>query len=313
MSPLLPPLDLGAANPYPGDAAAFHPALREICARHALPYEAPEKFSGGSVPVFGVGRAHAVKLFPPQFRAAAATEAAVLAAAHGKLGVPTAGLVAPGELEGWGYVVMERLPGMVLQDVWEEVPGDARREMCRRVGAALARLHRLPVDGLEVPAPDWDEFVRRQAETCTRRQRERGLAEHWLEQIPGFLASVPLAPRRRVLLHTEVMRHHLLAQRRAGGWELTGLFDFEPAMVGDPEYELGSVGIFVTDGSPALFQAFLRGYGWDEAERGPALQRRTLAYTLLHRYSNLRWYLEVLPPRSAATLDELAAEWFPLA
>ena len=309
---LLPRLDLAAADPYPRDETAFHPALREICARHGLPSGTLARFSGGSVPVFGVGR-HAVKLFPPQFREAAATEAAALAAAHGKLGLPTPGPVAVGELEGWGYVVMERLPGVVLQDVWEEVPDDARREMCLRLGAAVARLHALPLDGLEVPAPDWDAFVRRQAETCVARQREKGLAEHWLEQIPGFLASVALGSRRRALLHTEVMRHHLLAERRAGVWELTGLFDFEPAMVGDPEYELGSVGIFVTDGSPALFRAFLRGYGWARAEWGPALQRRTLAYTLLHRYSNLRWYLEILPPRSAATLDALAAEWFPLA
>ena len=35
-----------------------------------------------------------------------------------------------------------------------------------------------------------------------------------------------------------------------------------------------------------------------------------MAYALLHRYSILKWYLDTVPPRSAATLDELADEWF---
>jgi hygromycin-B 7''-O-kinase len=113
-----------------------------------------------------------------------------------------------------------------------------------------------------------------------------------------------------VLLHTEVMRDHTLVQRNADGWEVSGLFDFEPAMLGAPEYEFASVGIFLAGGEPAPFRAFLCGYGYAEADLEPELRRRIMAYALLHRYSNLKWYLETVPAESAITLDDLAAEWF---
>ena len=41
------------------------------------------------------------------------------------------------------------------------------------------------------------------------------LPDPWLSQIEGFLDSVPLAPGpERVLLHTEVIREHLLVSPR---------------------------------------------------------------------------------------------------
>jgi hygromycin-B 7''-O-kinase len=59
--------------------------------------------------------------------------------------------------------------------------------------------------------------------------------------------------------------------------------------------------------APAL-GALLRAYGFREADLGLELQRRFLAYTLLHRYSNLRWYIEKRPPPlGTETLDGLAA------
>jgi hygromycin-B 7''-O-kinase len=37
-----------------------------------------------------------------------------------------------------------------------------------------------------------------------------------------------------------------------------------------------------------------------------------MAHAMLHRYSNLRWYLERLPARGADTFEQLAALWWPL-
>jgi hypothetical protein len=62
-------------------------------------------------------------------------------------------------------------------------------------------------------------------------------------------------PPRRVLLHTEIMREHLLVTPHADGWSLSGLFDFEPAMRGAREYEFASVGLFVSRGDAAFYLA----------------------------------------------------------
>lgn len=294
----------------PRDEAAYVPAIREICRRHALAGSSVSKYAGGSTIVFAVGGAYAIKLFEPIFAEAAATEEAVLAHVRGKLGIPTPGLVAAGEMEGWRYIVMEQLPGESLREAWGHIPEEQRESLCGRLGAAVARQHSLPIEGLALPGPKWGDFLSRQAEACVEHQRTHGLAVEWLAQIPSFLASVELPVETRVLLHTEVMRDHVVVQREGAEWEISGMFDFEPAMLGAPEYEFASVGIFLSGGDPALFRAFLLGYGYAEAELTPVLQRRILAFALLHRYSKLKWYLETVPPKSATTLDELAGEWF---
>jgi hygromycin-B 7''-O-kinase len=42
------------------------------------------------------------------------------------------------------------------------------------------------------------------------------------------------------------------------------------------------------------------------------LPRRLLAYALLHRYSDLPWWLEQLPPPPTPTPEALAAHWWRL-
>jgi len=263
--------------------------IEAILARHGVSGE-PVKYATGSVPVYAIGE-HVLKLFPPHAFAERDVEATALAAVAGRLPVPTPAVEAIGEHDGWGYVLMQRLQGESLATAWPRLDGATRLRLVERVGELLAALHALapPALGPE----DWDAFVAAQRETAVERQRKRGLDEAWLAQIPAFLAAIDFATPRRALLHTEVMREHLLLD----DGELSGLFDFEPAMVGAPEYELAAVGIFVTGGEPGLFPALMRAYG---VASDPA---RLLGYALVHRYSNLKWYLERMP---ASSLEELA-------
>ena len=79
-------------------------------------------------------------------------------------------------------------------------------------------------------------------------------------------------------------------------------------MVGAPDYELASVGIFVAGAEAGVLRAVLEGYGMGPDDD---LAPRIMAYALLHRYSNLRWYLERLPPvPDAKTIEALARGWF---
>jgi hygromycin-B 7''-O-kinase len=130
-----------------------------------------------------------------------------------------------------------------------------------------------------------------------------------VDAVDDFLVRwIPRVDGAGVLLHTEVMREHLLVERRNGAWRISGLFDFEPAMIGAPEYELAAVGIFLTCAEPGLLGALLDAYGGEVDDELPF---RVMAYALLHRYSNLRWYLERLPVvDEAGDLESLARRWF---
>jgi hygromycin-B 7''-O-kinase len=129
------------------------------------------------------------------------------------------------------------------------------------------------------------------------------LPDPWLSQIEGFLESVPITPGpNRVLLHTELIREHLLVN--PGTWTLSGVLDFETAMTGARAYEFAAVGLFVSRCDPRLFGLLLAAYGRSFDPR------ELLAYTLLTRHSNLPECLAQLPAPPEPTLDSLALTWF---
>ncbi|MDB4931103.1 MAG: aminoglycoside phosphotransferase [Myxococcaceae bacterium] len=295
------------------DDAALRPGVDAVCARHRLGAPEVTRLAGGSVPVYALGERYALKVFPPGEAAYARTEARALAAVAGRIPLPTPALVAADSLDDWNYVLMSRLPGRLLSEVWTALGADERDRLADELGAGVAALHALDVAPMGELTADWGAFLAAQRATAVERQRARGLDERWLAQIPAYLdAWMPPVEGPRALLHTELMREHLLVAQGPRGWAVTGLFDFEPAMVGAPEYDLASFGLFVACGNGRFLRRALRSYGYAEGALDGVWQRRVLAYALLHRYSNLRWYLERLPAPGAASLDELAAHWWPL-
>jgi hygromycin-B 7''-O-kinase len=296
------------------DETVMRPGAEDLCARLGLAGAPLSRFPDGSQPVYAVGDEHVLKLFPAAAADDGLAEARVLTHLQGRLPIPTPEVRDHGLYEnGWRYVLMSRLRGENLAHLWGRVPQAQRERVVTEVGEALAVLHSLDPGPLaDVLGPgDWGAFVDRQRAGAVEQQRGHGLPDLWLEQIPDFLASVPL-PRTPspTLLHTEVMQQHFLAVTAgpeadlADGLRLTGLFDFEPAMIGDRAYDFVGVGLFVTRGDPALLARLFDAYGhhFDPDE--------LLAYTLLHVYSNLPWYMRELGVPDRATLPALAEAWF---
>jgi hygromycin-B 7''-O-kinase len=306
-------------HPMRRDEPRLLPGVQVICARHGLAGQEVARFAGGSLPVYAVGSARVLKLYPPCYRSDFETESDALALLAGRLSIPTPRIEATGALDDWTFVLMERLHGRSLADAWAKIPPEEREPLAEALGECLAALHAIDAQATRVPRPDWAGFVRGQRERCVEQQRARGLGPEWLAQIPAFLDGIDgvgtvalgAAPDRGALLHTEVMREHLLVVPGVRGPVLSGLFDFEPAMIGAREYEFASVGIFVAGGDRAFLHRLLRAYGYRAGELDLGLQRRFMAHALLHRYSNLRWYLERVPPQPGdRTLDDLAARWW---
>ena len=296
------------------DHAALAAGVAAYCARHGLDGSQAMRYPSGSLPVYAIGQEYVLKLFPPHEASYAAIEARALATVHGQLSIPTPRLIAADKLSGWHCVLMSQLHGRRLVDAWPDLSSAERDRVADQLGAALAALHALDTRALADFEPRWDGFIPAQRDSVVERQRARQLGPHWLEQLPRFLSRwMPPPVERHALLHTEVMREHLLVAPVDGGQGLTGLFDFEPAMIGAPEYEFASVGLFVACGDGRFLRRVLLAYGYRPEQLDAALQCRLMAYAMLHRYSNLRWYLERLPAQGATTFEQLAARWWPLA
>ncbi len=294
------------------DEGALRPGLQRLCARLGLDPAGLTRYPAGSRPVYAVGDL-VLKLFPPvadwpDYR----IEAEVLAAVQGGLPTPTPRVHAAGEQDGWGYILTTRLPGVPLDTAWDQVPGGARDRLAGDLGETIAALHEVPPPEIADWWPDdWPGFVARQRAVVASEQLGLGLPPAWADQIPGFLDEVGLPIRAPVLLHTEVMRQHLLVtEDPSGAWRLSGLIDFEPAMRGDREYEWAAVGAFVAEGDGAFLTRTLTAYGYPRDQLGRTLRRRLLAWALLHRYANLAWWMRRLPEPDRPTLDALADRWF---
>ena len=81
-------------------------------------------------------------------------------------------------------------------------------------------------------------------------------------------------------------------------------------MRGEREYEFVAVGVFVAEGDAQFLTRTLTAYGYHHDQLGPGLRRRLLAWGILHRYSNLRWWMRRLPKPAQPTLGALADCWF---
>jgi hygromycin-B 7''-O-kinase len=282
------------------------PAAEDLAARLGLAGAGLSRYPEGSRPVYAVGDRRVLKLYPTVSAPDSVAEARVLDYLHGKLPVATPELLAHGEYEnGWRYVLMSRLPGAELAAAGPAIPRPQQARVAGQAGEILAALHGLdpePLHPVLGPA-DWAGFMAGQRATALERQREVNLPEAWLSQIEGFLESVPTAPgRERVLLHTELIREHLVVN--PGTWTLSGLLDFECAMTGDRAYEFVAAGLFLPRGDPHLLGRIQAAYGRSFDPR------ELLAYTLLHVHSNLPECLRQLAAPPEPTLDSLALTWF---
>ena len=293
------------------DEAALRPGVDRLCQRLGVDASGLTRFAAGSRPVYAAGEL-VLKLFPPVDTIGCRVEAGVLGAVRGRLPIVTPQVHAAGEHDGWDYLLMSRVPGVPLDTVWDQIPAGERDRLAGQLGETIAALHRLPLPEITGWWPaDWPAFVAGQRAQCVSEQRALGLPPRWADQLAGFLDEVALPSGPPVLLHTEVMRQHLLVSADPSeAWRLSGLVDFEPAMRGEREYEFVGVGVFVAEGDGRFLARTLTAYGYRRDQLGPDLRRRLLAWGILHRYSNLDWWMGRLPEPGRATLDALADCWF---
>ncbi|WP_306205784.1 phosphotransferase family protein [Actinoplanes sp. RD1] len=294
----LPRADTGELYDAVGERD-LRPGVEALLRRLGADAASVERIATGSLPVYAAGEV-VLKLFPQVYAAEVPVEAGVLRAVHGRLPIPTPRLLGQGEHDGWGFVLMERLRGTPLSEAWDGI-GD-KEALARELGRATAALHAVPAPDIAEWWPrDWDDFVSGQRRGAVQRQRERGLDAAWLARIPEAL-DVEL-PGGDVLLHTEIMREHLLVEHG----RISGLIDFEPAMRGAPEYDFVGVGVFVAQGDRRFLRAFLEAYGHPCDDGFP---RRMVAWSLLHCYSNLPRWMGHMPVPEEADFAELGRRWY---
>jgi hygromycin-B 7''-O-kinase len=294
----------------------WRPAIDEIRSRHGISGEACRRGPDGTHVVYFSGESHVVKLFVPLFERDFEAERLVAGRLGGRLGLTTPEILYDGEIGGWRYLVMTRVPGRPLKEVWSRTADTDRRGVVVTIGETIAQLRALSVAGLDELAVDWTAFVRRQIETGADRQIGSRVTWDPAVEIPAYLRSVPELPSEHfepVLLLADMTDEHVLVTEHGGSWRAVSYVDFGDAMVGHPDYELVAPGLTVAAGDGRLLRALLVAAGYPESRLNEALGRRLMAYTLLHRYVRLDDILTLVPrAREAGSLEELARTLWPV-
>ncbi len=277
MLPAKPPLD--AYRLFRRDIEAQRPAMETIAVRHGLPPGELAPFSQGTHIVWGTQRS-VIKMFVPIWPEDARIEMLMLERLVG-VGVPVPQFEARGEVAGWPYVVMSRLPGQRVPEVWPELDVGARERLAHDIGVAMAHLAALPVTGLDALLTPQESLLAERRPRLLLDQRERGGDDALEEQLQEFLDALPpLLPAESVLLHADLTADNILVH----DGRLAGFIDFADAFVGPWTYDLAATSCFVTQGDRRSQRALLLGRG---VEATPELLVTLRSWAVLHRYGHV--------------------------
>jgi hygromycin-B 7''-O-kinase len=293
-----------------GDPARWRDAIVTVAVRHGH-VAGPVHPLGGSNLVAAIDGDLIVKLFPPFLRYQWQSERLALAALDGRLTLAaTPRLAHDGDLDGWPYLIMTRLGGVSLEDVWPAAREPDRIDLLAQIGALIAEVQAIDPAPLASIGPGWDDFVRTQRASVVARHARLGAPPALVAELDAYLdRAAPDLPRAitPVILTGEYTPENLrVAPRAGGGWHITGLIDFGDAWTGPADYDLLGPATFLCAGDAARLRALVG------APITPAVRARLMAMLLLHRHSDLGVQVRIDGWRERApSLDALAALIFP--
>jgi hygromycin-B 7''-O-kinase len=267
---------------YANDAT-WLPAIHTICARHQVDMVHLHREVLGTHVVFGTEQI-IVKLFCPLWPDDFLAERAVLATVHG---LPTPELIASGELAGWPYLLMSKLPGVPAEAVWDSLTVAEKRPLIARLGQIMQQLHAQPA----VPevAIDWPAFM---AERLANWEAHHQAEEPWYSWLKARMEIFHEAPFEPVLLSADITADHVLLAERNGRWHITGFIDLGDAMMGHPYYDFIAPLAFYTLGCPELSRLLVESYG---SVFTTELADQLTTYCFLHKFGKLSDFLARYP------------------
>lgn len=291
------------------DQAIWQPIIHAICEKHQIEVTPFTCINGWANGIFALQNNLLIKIVPPNwgFQGSCEIEALTLLAEH-DLSVAIPRIKASDNINGWFYIIMDKLPGTSLHAIWNDVPEDNKILLATQVAQFALTLNQLPLaekasaDG-ELVRP-WAEFLVEQKENCYEKRQKQGLSEPLLADLTPFLNRVNYQPRTDLfnqgkvcLMHTDLHPGNLLVEKVAGHWQLSGVIDFGDAIIGeDTYYELGSPTLFMGQGNKTINRAIINSYGLSiDVNEQVAFQQHSTALCLLRHSGEMNYPLKQVP------------------
>jgi len=281
--------DYDAFCAWRSDASRWLPVALDIARAHGLSGIKPQVFATGTNLVVALDERLILKLFPPLLRHQFVSERGALSVLYGRLNLPIPEIVAEGERDGWPYLVITRLAGVLGSEAWPALPEQQKERVLVQIGETIAQVQCVPPGALLDIEPRWDTFMRAQIAGCRARHERLGLAPKFLGGLDDLLHDaaelIPMdAPQ--VILTGEYIPENFLLVREGDGWRLAGLIDFGDVQTGFGDYDLLGPSAFMAAGRPRRVRSLFEGFGYSRNDVTFALKRRLMTLMLLHRASD---------------------------
>ena len=281
--------DFEAFRIWRADRSRWLPVALDIAHSHGLKTAAPHVFTAGTNLVIGLGEELILKIFPPMLRRQFISERLSLVQLRGRLSIPIPEILFEGERDGWPYLVITRLSGVLGSEAWPALPEGQKERVLAQIGATIAEVQRAPLGELSRIEPGWRDFMATQIEGCRARHTRLGLPQKFLDGLDDILRdAATLIPwgGPHVILIGEYIPENFLLSREGHKWSLSGLFDFGDVMTGFGEYDLLGPSAFMTAGMTRRLRSLFDGFGYPATDITPDVKRRLMALMLLHRASD---------------------------
>jgi hygromycin-B 7''-O-kinase len=270
----------------------------DICRREQITFERLTRAEHGENIVVIVDDEFIIKIYTPK-KNGFNRERAALEFAQGKTSLPLPQIVGHGEIEGYFYLVTDRLTGTsLLRPEWVTLGRSAQVGLLTQLAFGLRELHSNDASDIHF---DWPEFVEIQVESVVDRQLAEGGNPEWIKSLPKYIERyLSLLPKNppSVFMHGDVHFGNLRVTEDRERPIISGLFDFADSLKGFPEYEFVAIGVLMIQGQGDLQREFFRAYGYQDSEINIEMRRRMMMLTILYEHSSLRRYAERLGPGS---------------
>eukprot|EP01130_Rhizamoeba_saxonica_P013965 TRINITY_DN601_c0_g1_i1.p1 TRINITY_DN601_c0_g1~~TRINITY_DN601_c0_g1_i1.p1 ORF type:complete len:263 (-),score=46.56 TRINITY_DN601_c0_g1_i1:638-1426(-) len=216
----------------------------------------------------------------------------------------------------WPYNIISYLPGTPLRELIPSLTDEMYTSVAKGCGKIVRDLHSIPIDNEK----NNGHFLQMNIDTAFRKYLSginesiieihtvfANLPPHLINNLLDYLPDDPTSLFNRedfVYIHNDINCRHVICEVKENALDVTGIIDFDDAMIGDWLYEL--VALFISSFScrKELLKAFLKEYG--AVEWSTTNSYTLMCYTLYHKPYVLETVFSINPSwTNCGTLDEL--------
>jgi hygromycin-B 7''-O-kinase len=286
----------------------WNDVVKALLEKENIEYHSFTRYPMGGNIVYRVDDQLVLKLFSPFDSREYFIETEVLEKTDwSKVSVEVPQIINKGTFDGWHYLLMKRVPGKLLLDVWSELSQDERIGVASDLGKLIEQMHGLNISVYNDLDRSFDEWISGQKKNVQHHHEKTGLAPHLINELLDFVSSYKPSGKE-VLLTGEYTPFNLMVNSVDDRWTLTGLIDFADCFIGEPLYDLLGPILFNFYKEPGLTRAFIDAYG---IELTDPMRVHLMQLLLLHRFSHLPNYMEgEIEMNDVETLNALSKKFF---